>query len=37
MLVDSDVMIWHLRGYAQATARLDKLPALNISAITYFE
>lgn len=26
MLVDTDVLIWHLRGYAQATLRLDQLP-----------
>ena len=25
MLVDTDVLIWHLRGYAQATRRLDEL------------
>ena len=27
MLVDTDVLIWHLRGYAQATRRLDQLDA----------
>lgn len=28
MLVDTDVLIWHLRGYPQATRRLDALPQL---------
>jgi len=37
MLVDTDVLIWHLRGYAQATRRLDELPALTISTVSYFE
>ena len=37
MLVDSDVLIWNFRGYAQATRRLDQLPHLTISAITYLE
>ncbi len=37
MLVDTDVMIWHLRGYAQATRRLDQLGTLTLSAVTYLE
>jgi predicted nucleic acid-binding protein len=37
MLVDTDVLIWHLRGYPQATRRLDQLPNLTISAVTYLE
>lgn len=37
MLVDTDVLIWHLRGLAQATQRLDGIPQLTISAITYLE
>ncbi len=37
MLVDSDVLIWHLRGLARATQRLDQLPHLTISAITWLE
>ncbi len=32
MLVDTDVLIWHLRGYPQATRRLDELGALTLSA-----
>lgn len=37
MLVDTDVLIWHLRGLPQATLRLDAIPKLTISAITYLE
>jgi predicted nucleic acid-binding protein len=37
MLVDTDVLIWHLRGYQQAAQRLDRLPALTLSAVSYLE
>ena len=37
MLVDTDVLIWHLRGLPKATQRLDEMPKLTISAITYLE
>lgn len=37
MLVDTDVLIWHLRGLPKATKALDRLPRLRISAITYLE
>lgn len=37
MLVDTDVLIWHLRGYAQATRRLDRLDALTLSVVSYLE
>jgi len=37
MLVDTDVLIWHLRGLPKATQTLDRLPRLRISAITYLE
>ena len=37
MLVDTDVLIWHLRGYAQATRRLDQLNPLTLSAVSYLE
>ena len=37
MLVDTDVLIWHLRGLPRATQRLDQLPRLTISAITWLE
>jgi predicted nucleic acid-binding protein len=33
----SDVLIWHLRGLPRATQRLDQLPHLTISAVTYLE
>lgn len=37
MLVDTDVLIWHLRGYPQATRRLDQIDRLTLSAVTYLE
>lgn len=37
MLVDTDVLIWHLRGYPQATRQLDELGALTLSAVSYLE
>lgn len=37
MLVDTDVLIWHLRGYPQATRRLDELGALTLSAVSWLE
>ena len=37
VLVDTDVLIWHLRGYPQATRRLDQLGALTLSAVSYLE
>jgi predicted nucleic acid-binding protein len=37
MLVDTDVLIWHLRGYPQATRRLDELGSLTLSALSYLE
>ena len=37
ILVDTDVLIWHLRGYPQATKRLNQLPALILSSVSYFE
>lgn len=37
MPVDTDVLIWHLRGYPQATRRLDELGALTLSAVSYLE
>ncbi len=37
MLVDTDVLIWYLRGYAQAAHRLDQLPQLTLSAMSYLE
>ncbi len=37
MLVDTDVLIWHLRGYPPATRRLDELGALTLSTVSYLE
>jgi predicted nucleic acid-binding protein len=37
ILVDTDVLIWHLRGYLSATRRLDELGALTLSAISWLE
>ena len=37
LLVDTDVLIWHLRGYARATRRLDQLSMLKLSAVSYLE
>jgi predicted nucleic acid-binding protein len=37
MLVDTDVLIWHLRGHARATRRLDALGALMLSSVSYLE
>lgn len=37
VLVDTDVLIWHLRGYPQATRRLDQLGGLIMSAVSYLE
>lgn len=37
MLVDTDVLIWNLRGNAKAADTLDALPGFHLSAITYME
>lgn len=37
MLVDTDVLIWHLRGYRQAAERLDRLSSFSLSAMNYLE
>ena len=37
MLVDTDVLIWHLRGYPNATRRLDELGSLTLSANSWLE
>jgi predicted nucleic acid-binding protein len=37
MLVDTDVMIWFLRGHSGARLRLNQLSALNISVMTWLE
>lgn len=37
LLIDNDVLVWHLRGYAQSTRRLDQLDTPTLSAVTYIE
>lgn len=37
MLVDTDVLIWNLRGNARAADRLDAMPRFLVSAVTYME
>lgn len=37
MLVDTDVLIWNLRGNREAAAILDQLPAVALSAVSYME
>lgn len=37
MLIDSDVLIWFLRGHPKATVRLALLPQWRISMVTYME
>jgi hypothetical protein len=37
MLIDTDVIIWHMRGNLRATKALDRLQDPTISAVTYME
>jgi hypothetical protein len=37
MLVDTDVLIWNLRGNAKAADRLDALDRVMLSSVTYME
>ncbi len=37
VLVDTDVLIWYLRGHPKAARRLDALTALTLSTVTYLE
>jgi predicted nucleic acid-binding protein len=37
VLVDTDVLIWNLRGNAKAAAVLDGLAGLTISSVSYME
>ncbi|KPQ23864.1 MAG: hypothetical protein HLUCCA13_12035 [Halomonas sp. HL-48] len=37
MLVDTDVLIWNLRGNTAASERLDDLPGFSLSAVSYME
>ncbi len=37
MLIDSDVLIWFLRGHPKAAVRLALLPQWRLSIVTYME
>ena len=37
MLVDTDVLIWYLRGHQKAQKVLDRLDDFSISSVTYME
>lgn len=37
MLIDTDVIIWHMRGNFRATKALDRLQDPAVSAVTYME
>jgi len=37
MLVDTDVLIWYLRGNDKARNIIDSLPSFSISVVTYME
>jgi len=37
MLIDTDVLIWYMRGNAKALNEIEKLKNFNISVITYME
>jgi len=37
MLVDTDVIIWYMRGNTRAAHALDRLEEFSISAVTYME
>ena len=37
MLIDTDVLIWLLRGHQGAVIRLNRLPKIRLSAVTYME
>jgi predicted nucleic acid-binding protein len=37
MLVDTDVLVWYLRGYNEARVVIKQLPGFSISVVTYIE
>jgi predicted nucleic acid-binding protein len=37
MIVDTDVLVWYLRGHAHARRVIEGLGAFSISAVTYME
>ena len=37
MLVDTDVLVWHMRGNVRAREAIERLPSFAVSVITYLE
>lgn len=37
MLVDTDVLVWYLRGNERARAVIERLPSFSVSVVTYME
>jgi predicted nucleic acid-binding protein len=37
VIVDTDILIWHMRGNAKAQRAIDRLGVFSISAITYMK
>jgi len=37
MLVDTDVLIWYLKGNQKAKSAIESLPSFSISVVTYME
>lgn len=37
MLIDTDVLIWYMRGNARAARRLSRLPTRAVSVVSYIE
>lgn len=37
MLIDTDVLIWYLRGEKKATALIDHMGSFEVSAVSYIE
>ncbi|MEK8019838.1 MAG: type II toxin-antitoxin system VapC family toxin [Candidatus Parabeggiatoa sp.] len=37
MLVDTDVLVWFLRGHLKAVTRLNEVPEIKLSTISYME
>ena len=37
MIVDTDVLVWYMRGHAHARRVIESLDAFGVSAVTYME
>jgi predicted nucleic acid-binding protein len=37
LLIDTDVLVWYMRGNERASSRIDKHEPFSISAVTYME